>query len=85
LIAQLEEAYDEAQAARDQLASLDQSVATAEESLRLTKLRYSGGEATVLEVVDAENTFVSAENARADGRVRYETARATLQTITGTM
>ena len=25
------------------------------------------------------------ENAREDGRVRYETARAELQTITGTM
>jgi outer membrane protein TolC len=85
LIAQLEEAYSEAQAARDQLASLDLSAATAEESLRLTKLRYRGGEATVLEVVDAENTYVSAKNAREDGRVRYETARAALQTITGTM
>jgi outer membrane protein TolC len=85
LIAQLEEAYSESQAARDQLASLDLSAATAEESLRLTKLRYRGGEATVLEVVDAENAYVSAENAREDGRVRYETARAALQTITGTM
>jgi outer membrane protein TolC len=85
LIAQLEEAYSEAQAARDQLASLDLSAATAAESLRLTKLRYRGGEATVLEVVDAENAYVSAENAREDGRVRYETARAALQTITGTM
>jgi outer membrane protein TolC len=85
LIAQLEEAYDEAQAARDQLASLDESVATAAESLRLTKLRYTGGEATVLEVVDAQNAYVTAENARADGRVRYEAARAALQTITGTM
>ena len=46
LIAQLDEAYSEAQAARDQLASLDASVATAAESLRLTKLRYQGGEAT---------------------------------------
>ncbi len=85
LIAQLEEAYSEAQAARDQLASLDQSVSTAAESLRLTKLRYTGGEATVLEAVDAENTYVSAENAREDGRVRYETARAVLQTMAGTM
>jgi outer membrane protein TolC len=85
LIAQLDEDYHEALTARDQLASLDQSVATAEESLRLTKLRYSEGEATVLEVVDAETAYVSAENAREDGRVRYEVARATLQTITGTM
>jgi len=85
LIAQLEETYSEANAARDQLASLDESVTDAAESLRLTKLRYTGGEATVLEVVDAENTYVSTENAREDGRVRYETARATLQTIAGTM
>lgn len=85
MIAQLDEAYDEAAAARGELASLDQSVATAAESLHLTKLRYTGGEATVLEVVDAENAYVSAENAREDGRVRYETARAALQTLTGTM
>ena len=85
LIAQLDEAYSEAQAAHDQLTSLDTSVAAAAESLRLTKLRYAGGEATVLEVVDAENTYVSTEDAREDGRVRYETARAELQAITGTM
>jgi outer membrane protein TolC len=83
LIAQLEETYAEAQAARDQLASLDQSVSTAEESMRLTKLRYTGGEATVLEVVDAESAYLSAENAREDGRVRYETARAELETLAG--
>jgi len=85
MIAQLDEAYGEARAARDQLQSLDQSVATAAESLRLTRLAYQGGEGTVLEVVDAENAYVTAENARADGRVRYETARAELETITGTM
>jgi outer membrane protein TolC len=85
LIARLDEAYSEAVAARDQLASLDVSVDTAGESLRLTKLRYNGGEATVLEVVDAQSAFVTAENALEDGRVRYEMARADLQTLTGTM
>ncbi|HZP04284.1 MAG TPA: TolC family protein [Terracidiphilus sp.] len=85
LIADLDEAYSEASAAHDQLISLDQSVTTAAESLRLTKLRYAGGEGTVLEVVDAQDAFVLAENAREDGRVRYETARAALQTLTGTM
>jgi outer membrane protein TolC len=85
LIARLDEAYSEAEAARDQLASLDLSAATAAESLKLTKLRYSGGEATVLEVVDAQNAYVLAENAREDGRVRYEAARANLQTLTGTL
>jgi outer membrane protein TolC len=85
LIARLDESYAEAAAARDQLASLDASVQTAAESLRLTKLRYTGGEATVLEVVDAQSAYVSAANAREDGRVRYETALADLQTLTGTM
>lgn len=85
LIARLDEAYAEAAAARDQLASLDTSAQTAAESLRLTKMRYTGGEATVLEVVDAQTAFVTAENAREDGRVRYQAALADLQTLTGTM
>jgi outer membrane protein TolC len=85
LIARLDEAYSEVSAARDQLASLDASVATAAESLRLTKLRYTAGEATVLEVVDAQSAYVGAENAREDGRVRFQAARADLQTLTGTM
>ncbi|MGB6691857.1 MAG: TolC family protein, partial [Terracidiphilus sp.] len=85
LIARFDEAYHEAATAHDQLASLDESVQTAAESLRLTKLRYTGGEATVLEVVDAQNAFVLAQIAREDGRVRYQAARADLQTLTGTM
>jgi outer membrane protein TolC len=85
LIAKLDEAYSEAAAARDQLASLDQSVTTAAESLHLTKEAYEGGEGTVLEVVDAQNAYVTAEVAREDGRVRYETALAELQMLTGTM
>ena len=48
-------------------------------------MRYTGGEATVLEVVDAQTAFVTAENAREDGRVRYQAALADLQTLTGTM
>jgi outer membrane protein TolC len=85
LIAQFDETYSEAQAAHDQLDSLDASVATAAESLRLTKLRYTGGEATVLEVVDAQTAYIAAENAREDGRVRYESARAALAALAGTM
>jgi outer membrane protein TolC len=85
LIARLDEVYAEAAAARDQLASLDASADMAAESLRLTKMRYTGGEATVLEVVDAQTTFMTAENAREDGRVRYKMALADLQTLTGTM
>jgi outer membrane protein len=85
LIARLDEAYSEAATARDQLASLDQSVATAGESLRLTTLAYKGGEATVLAVVDAQTSYVAAQVAREAGKVRYENALAALQTLTGTM
>jgi len=85
LIAQLDEAYGEAQTARAQLSSLEASVATAAESLHLARLRYTGGEATVLEVVDAQAAFITSENAREDARVRYETALAQLQTLTGKM
>jgi outer membrane protein len=85
LIAELDQYYSAAQVARDELASLDQSVATAAESLRLTRLAYTGGDATVLEVVSAQDAYVAAENARDDGRVRYETALAQLQTLTGVM
>jgi outer membrane protein TolC len=85
MIAHIEEVYSEAVAAHDQLSSLDASVQTAEESLRLSRLRYEGGEATALEVVDAQTAYVDAENAREDGRVRFQVAMANLQTLTGTM
>jgi outer membrane protein TolC len=83
LVANLAEFYDEADVARRQLASLDASVTDARESLRLTDLRYINGEGTVLDVVDAQNTLISAENAQADGMVRYQTALAQLETLTG--
>ena len=85
LVANLDEIYAEAVTARDQLDSLDLSARTAAESLRLTKLRYTNGEATVLEVVDAQGALTSAENAREDGAVRYRTALASLQTLTGSL
>jgi len=83
LIATLEESYAEAAVARDQLDLLDQSVRTAAESLRLTKLRYGAGESTALEVVDAQNAFLGAAIALTDGFVRYQSALSTLQLLTG--
>ncbi len=83
LIAQLDESYAEAGTSRDQLQSLDQSVLTATESLRLTRLRYTAGEASVLEVVDAENSLTVAEIAREDGTIRYRLALTNLQLLTG--
>jgi outer membrane protein TolC len=85
LIATLEEDYAEAVAAHDQLDSLNLSVNTAGESLRLTRMRYTSGESTILEVVDAENSLTTEETAREDGVVRYQTALANLQLLTGTL
>jgi outer membrane protein TolC len=83
LLADLRGLYSEAQAAHDELDLLHNSADLAAQSLKLTTLRYQGGEATVLEVVDAQNTVTTARNAYDDGEVRYEVALANLQTLTG--
>ncbi len=83
LIADLEENYAEATLAHSQLDSLEISRSTARESLHLTRLRYSAGEATVLEVVDAQNSLTAAELAFEDGTIRYQLALANLQILTG--
>jgi outer membrane protein TolC len=83
LIASLEVLYNEATVALQQVASFDETVRTAAESLRLTNLRYSGGEATVLEVVDAQNSYSAAQAAQVDAAVRYHVAFGQLQTLTG--
>lgn len=75
--------YLEAQAARSQLESLRGSLDLSAESLRLTTLRYQAGEATALEVVDAQSTLAQARNAYDDGLARYRVALAGLQTLTG--
>jgi outer membrane protein TolC len=83
LLGQLKILYSEAQTSSAELDLLRQSAQLAAESLRLTTLRYQGGEATVLEVVDAQNTLALSRNAFDDGEVRYRTALANLQTLTG--
>jgi outer membrane protein len=83
LLAKLHTLYQEAQTARSELDSLNQSAELAGESLRLSTLRYQAGEATVLEVVDAQNTATLASNAFSDGQSRYRVALANLQTLTG--
>ena len=84
MIADLRTLYSEAQTGRSELESLRSSADLAAESLRLTTLRYQAGEATVLEVVDAQNTLTLAQNGLGDGQVRFRTAMANLQALTGT-
>ena len=75
--------YREAETARYEVDSLSKSANLAAERLRLTTLRYQAGEATVLDVVDAQNTLLQARNAFDDGEIRYSVALANLQTLTG--
>ena len=77
--------YLEAQAAHVALDSLRRSVDLSAESLRLTLLRYQAGEATALEVSDAQSTLAQARNAYDDGLTRYRVALAEIQTLTGTL
>jgi outer membrane protein TolC len=83
LIAEIESLYAEASTALSELEDLKRSGELALESLRLVTLRYQNGEATVLEVVDAQTTFTSANSAYQDGALRYRVALASLQTLTG--
>jgi outer membrane protein TolC len=83
LLRNLQGFYEEAQTARDQLASLRRSVDLSAENLRLNVLRYQAAEATILELVDAQAAVTQARNAYDDGVVRYRLALANLQTLTG--
>jgi outer membrane protein TolC len=85
LLAEIRSLYAEAETALNELSGLSRSADLSADSLRLTTLRYRGGEATVLEVVDAQTTFAQASAAYQDGAVRYRVALANLQTLTGVL
>jgi outer membrane protein TolC len=85
LLAQIQSLYAEAKTAADQLGLLRDTASLAADSLRLTLDRYRAGEATALEVVDAQNTLATARDAFDDGELRYHVALANLQTLTGTL
>ena len=85
LLAEIRSLYSEAETALNELGGLSRSAELAEESLRLTTLRYKNGEATVLEVVDSQTTFAQTSSAYQDGALRYRVALANLQTLTGAL
>jgi len=75
--------YNEARTARSELATLKSSADLAAQSLRLNTLRYKAGDATVLDVLNAQNTLTQARDSYAAGLARYRLALANLQTLTG--
>jgi outer membrane protein TolC len=85
LLAEIQSLYAEADTSLNELEGLARSAQLAEESQKLITLRYQNGESTVLEVVDAQTTFATANAAYQDGAVRYRVALANLQTLTGVL
>jgi len=84
LVTELYSSYNEAQVSGAAVDRLRRAAELADESLRLTTLRYRAGDATALEVVDAQTTLAQTRNAYDDGEARYRLALANLQTLTGT-
>jgi outer membrane protein TolC len=85
LLAEMRSLYSEAETASNELAGLQRASELSAESLRLITLRYKNGEATVLEVVDAQTSFAAAQANYQDGALRYRVALANLQTLTGVL
>lgn len=82
-IGELYSSYNEAQTAESQVGTWRETANLASESLRLTNLRYEAGQASALEVVDAQSTLAQARDAYDDALARFRLALAQLQTLTG--
>ena len=77
--------HREAEIARDQVASLRESLDLATESLRLTCSATRPAKSRCSRSSTRTTTLVEARNAYDDGLVRYRVALAALQTLTGTL
>jgi len=85
LLANVRSFHREADVARDQVASLRESLDLSTESLRLTLLRYQSGEASVLDVVDAQTTLTRRVTRTTMDWFATGWRSPTLQTLTGTL
>ncbi len=83
LLSNLYSYYNEALTAGHQLDTLRDSAQLAAHNLQLVSMQYRAGEATVLDVLDAETSLNAARDAYAAGELRYRTGLSTLQTLTG--
>ena len=75
--------YNEARTATSELDNLRSSASLAAEAFRLNELRYRAGDATVLDVLNAQKTVTETRDSYANGLARYRVALAVLQTVTG--
>jgi outer membrane protein TolC len=82
-ISELYSYYNEAHTAKAGVDTLRETAELAAEELRLTTLRYQAGQASALEVVDAQGALTAARGAYDDGQARFRLALAQLQSLTG--
>lgn len=81
----LKRLYQDARSAKVEIQIRRSAASRAVESRSLTLLQYKAGQATALEVVNAEDTVSLERNALADAETRYAVAIANLSTLTGTL
>jgi outer membrane protein len=79
---EVEGAYDQLVQAKKALDIQKETIAQAEEGLRIANLRYETGEGTLLEVLSAQAALTSAGNARAEALFFFRTAASQLKKAT---
>lgn len=79
---EVEDAYDRLIQARKSLEVQAETIAQAEEGLRIANLRYESGEGTLLEVLSAQTALTDARTARATALYDFRTALAGLAKAT---
>ncbi|MGC1782443.1 MAG: TolC family protein [Acidobacteriaceae bacterium] len=85
LVSDLDTFYGEAKVAKLELGIRQTAALNAAESQKLTLMQYKAGQATALEVVNAQNTLTLERTAFADAETRYAAAIANLATLTGNL
>jgi outer membrane protein TolC len=79
---EVEQAYDQLVQAKQSLDVQGQTIAQAEEGLRIANLRYEAGEGTLLEVLSAQTALTEARTAREAALFSFRNARASLRQAT---
>ncbi|MFQ6007363.1 MAG: TolC family protein [Candidatus Zixiibacteriota bacterium] len=79
---EVEEAYDQLLQAKEALSIQRETIAQAEEGLRIANLRYESGVGTLLEVLSAQAALTNARNIEAQALFFFRTALARLKKAT---
>lgn len=80
---EVEEAFDQFYQARRALTAQSETIAQAEEGMRIANLRYESGVGTQLEVLSAQTALTQARSQLAQTIFQYRLAKAALKKATG--